>query len=118
MSIAERLKIDDKGIFASLLFFAVSGVIFLGLLPSSDYAPHIGILGIFSLISAYGLLEKRSWSIYLVLIVFFSGTIFAAYMLYYGLVSDLITGLLALAYVVLTWIFTILVAAKRKALET
>lgn len=117
MSIADRLKIESKGIFASMLFYVVAGLVFLVLLLSSN-APQMGILGIFSLIAAYGLFKKRSWSIYSVFILFFSGTVFAVYMLYYGAVSDLTTGLLALVYLALTWVFTIFVATKRKTLES
>ena len=43
------LKIEDRGMFAAFIFYAITGVVFLALLPLSRFPPHIGILGIWSL---------------------------------------------------------------------
>jgi hypothetical protein len=110
-------KIDNKGMFASWVFYLVVGVLFLALFPLNDYPPHLGLLGIFSLGTAYGLLKKRSWSFWFVLALFFSGTTFAAFMIYTILSQNLLFLIGAIAYLVLTWVFTIYVASKRDTLK-
>ena len=110
-------KIDSKGIFASSMFYLIVGVLFLALLPLNDYPPHIAVLAIFSLSTAYGLFRKRSWSFWFVLILFFSGTTFAAFMIYTILSHNLLFVVGLIAYLVLTWVFTIYIAAKRDVLK-
>ncbi len=119
MFLGAKLKIESKGMIATLIFYAVVGIIFLTLLPLADFAPHLGIMGIFSLIAAYGLFQKRNWTMWFVAILFCVGTTFSAYMLYWSyLMSDYVIGISMVAYVVLTWVFTIYAAARRKALES
>jgi hypothetical protein len=118
MSIASRLKIESRGMFATFIFYAIVGVIFLVLLPLSGFPPHIGIMGIFSLVAAYGIFQKRKWAIWLVVILFFVATTFSLYMIYYYLAKDYTVGLSTIAYLILTWIFTIYAASKRGTLET
>ena len=110
-------KIDSKGIFTSSIFYLVVGVVFLALLPLNDYPPHIGLLAIFSLGAAYGLLRKRSWSLWFVLVLFFSGTTFAAFMIYAILSQNLMYVVVLVVYLILTWVFTIYIAARRDVLK-
>ena len=110
-------KIGNKGMFATSLFYAIVGIIFLVLLPMSDFAPHVGLLGIFSLVTAYGLLRKRAWSFWLVIILFVSGTTFALFMIYDALANAYLIALGMIAYLILTWVFTVYTAMKRNALE-
>jgi hypothetical protein len=110
-------KIDSKGIFTSSIFYLVVGVVFLALLLLNDYPPHIGLLAIFSLGAAYGLLRKRSWSLWFVLVLFFSGTTFAAFMIYAILSQNLMYVVVLVVYLILTWVFTIYIAAKRDVLK-
>jgi membrane protein YdbS with pleckstrin-like domain len=77
----------------------------------------MAIIGLFSLVAGYGLLMKRNWSLYLVVILFFVATVFSLYMLYYMFMKDLIINLGSVAYLVLSWIATIYVATKRVKLE-
>jgi hypothetical protein len=111
------LKIENKGMVVSSVFFAIVGVLFLALLPLNDFAPHLGLLAVFSLGAAYGLLTRRTWSLWLVVILFTSGTAFAAFMIYSGFMNELLISLVMIAYLVLTWIFTIYVVAKREVLK-
>lgn len=110
-------KIESIGMLVTSVFFAVAGVLFLVLLPLNDFAPHIGLLGLFSLGAAYGLLRKRSWSLWLVAILFLSGTAFAAFMIYKFLMMDLLLSLSMIAYLVLTWVFTAYAVTKREILK-
>lgn len=119
MSLGFRPKMENIGMFAAATFYAVAGIICFAILAVVDFRlVHIGIIGILSLITAYGLVMKRSWSIWLVVILFFAATIFSVYTLYYLGLRDLILGLSMIAYLILTWGFTAYTAAKRKMLES
>jgi uncharacterized membrane protein (DUF2068 family) len=114
MSITSR--IGDKGIFATSVFYATVGIIFLILLPMSGFAPHIGLLGIISLVTAYGFFRKRAWSFWLVVILFVSATTFAVFVLYDVMANELFTSLAMVAFLILTWIFTGYAILKRNTL--
>jgi len=118
VSIASRLKIESRGMFATFAFYAIVGIIFFALLPMASFAPYLGIIGIFSLITAYGVFRKRVWAIWFVAILFFVATTFSFAMLYYVTQIGLLLSLGALVYLFLTWIFTIYAWTKRKVFET
>jgi uncharacterized membrane protein (DUF2068 family) len=118
MSFKTRLKIDDTGMFVALIFYAVAGIIAFATLPMAGFPPHIGIIGILSLIVAYGLFRKRTWTIWFVVILFFTATAFSVIMLYYYFGTDLILDISMVAYLILTWVFTVYIADKRKNLES
>ncbi len=112
MSITSR--IGSKGMFATSVFYAIVGIVLLILLPMSGFAPHIGLLGIFSLVTAYGLFTKRTWSFWLVAILFISLTTFAVLMIYDVMATELLTTSVMIALLVLTWVFTGYALLKRK----
>jgi len=116
MSFKSKLKIDYVGMFMALVFYAVAGIICLAVLPLSGFPPHIGIIGIMSLLIAYGLFGKRAWTIWFVAIVFLVATTFSVATLYFG--RDPLLDITMVAYLILTWIFTAYVADKRKTLES
>jgi hypothetical protein len=118
MSLGSKLKIESKGMFTAFVFYAVVGIICFVVLAMDLRWVHIGIIGIFSLLTAYGLFKKRVWTIWLVAMLFFIATIFSAYNLYYFLGKDLILDISMTAYLVLTWVFTAYTAAERKTLES
>lgn len=118
MSLGSRFKIESRGMLATSMFYAVVGVIFLAVMVMANFPPHIGIMGIFSLIAAYGVFRKRGWVIWFVIISFFIATTFSAFMIYDVFASNLLLGLGAVAYLILTWVFTVYVAAKRTTLES
>jgi len=117
MSFASKLKMESVGMLLTVVFYAIVGIIFLALLPFV-FAPHIGLIGIFSLIAAYGVFKKRNWTIWFIIILFFVATTFSAFMLYGYLLKDYLLGASMLAYLILTWIFTAYTAARRKNLES
>jgi hypothetical protein len=96
------------------VFYAVIGVVFLVLLPFNDYPPHIGLTGILSLITAYGLFQKRFWSVWLVAALFFVANVFSLVTLYFTLSTDLLFSLGLIAYLVLSWFFTVYILNDRK----
>lgn len=119
MSFTSKLNVENKGMLATSIFYVIVGIAFLVLLWMTGFAPQLGIIGVFSLITAYGLFQKRSWSIWLIVILFFVATTFSLYMLdYYLSVSDYLTSLGVTAYLVLTWVFSAYAASKRNSLES
>jgi hypothetical protein len=118
MSFASRLKMGSTGMLLSFVFYTLVGIIFLVLLPLTTYPLHLGILGIFNLIIAYGLFMRRNWTVWFVLIVFVTATTFSIYTLYYFMFKDPILGISMIAYLILTWVSTVYTVSKRKTLET
>lgn len=116
MSIISTAK-ENKGMLLTSIFFIAAGIISLAILPLTLYPPHLAIIGILSLITAYGLLTKRSWSLYSVVILFLMATTLALYTLYYLFAEDVIVNTTIIAYLILTWIATGHVAARRTKLE-
>jgi ABC-type glycerol-3-phosphate transport system permease component len=117
MSLGSRLGMEDKGMFATFIFYAAVGIIFLALLPLTGFPPQIGIIGIFSLVVAYGMFRKRNWAIWFIVVLFFVATTFSVYMLYYYLPKDYLLAASIMVYLILTWIFTAYSATKRRSLE-
>jgi hypothetical protein len=112
------LKIENAGMLASFVFYVVAGIICFIVLAMDFRLVHIGIIGIFSLITAYGLFKKRAWTIWLVIMLFLITTTFSTTMLYYYAGKDLVLDLSVTAYLILTWVFTAYTAIKRKTLES
>ena len=115
MSLASKLKTADFRALAPIGFYAVAGILLLALLPFANFPPHIGLTGILSLITAYGLVKKRFWAFWLVIALFFVATTFSLYILYFIAFSNLLVALSMIAYLILTWIFTAYVISKRNA---
>ena len=106
MSLATKLKTFKPFQLASIAFYAVTGIILLVSLPLTGYPPHVGFLGILSLITAYSLFAKRGWAPWLVAILFIINTAFTLDTLFSAGFSNILVALSMLAYAVLTWVFT------------
>jgi hypothetical protein len=118
MSKLKTMKTMGIRALAPIAFYGVVGILLLALLPFANFPPHIGLTGIMSLITAYGLFTKRSWATWLVAALFFVATTLSLYTLYYILFSNWIVGISMIAYAVLTWVFTARILLKRKESET
>ena len=114
MSIATKLKTQKPLQLASLAFFAVTGTILLVTLQLTGYPPHVGFLGILSLITAYSFFLKRTWAPWIVAILFITITGFAIVTLASAGFSNLLVGLSMLGYFILTLIFTAYLLLNRK----
>lgn len=99
---------------ASIAFYGVVGLIFLILLPFSGFPFHVALLGIASILAAYGLLFQRSWAAWIVVALFLVATVFSLYTLYFVMSVDVFASVAMIAYAVLTWVFTIIVLKKPK----
>jgi SNF family Na+-dependent transporter len=114
----KAIKTMDIRALAPIAFYGVVGILFLVLLPFANFPPHIGLTGIMSLITAYGLFTKRSWAKWLVIALFFVATTISLYTLYYITFSNWIVSISMIAYAVLTWVFTVRTLLKGKSSET
>ena len=118
MSFASKLKMESVGMMLTLIFYLIVGIISFVALVIAYFPLHIGIIGIFSLVTAYGLCRKRNCTIWFVIMLFLIATTFATYTLYYYFWQNLLFTTGVLAYLILTWVFTAYIALKRKTLET
>ena len=114
MALASKLHGQNLGSIAPVAFYGVAGIVFLILLAFSGFPPHVALMGITSIVAAYGLFTNRKWVRWLVVVLFFVSTTFALYTLYYVLATDAITSAGMIVYAVLTWIFTVYVLKLRK----
>ena len=114
MQLASKLKNQTPTSLASIAFYGIVGIIFLIMLPLSGFPPHVGLMGIASIVAAYGLLLKRTWANWLVAALFFVATVFSLFTLYYVMATDAVASASMIAYVALTWIFTAIVVVNRK----
>jgi hypothetical protein len=118
MQLASKLRNLNLGTLATIGFFGIAGIILLIMLPLNGYPPHIGLMGIISLIAAYGLLQKRGWSIWLIAALFLVANTFSIYTLFFVAGTDALATVTMLTYVILTWVFTVYAVATRKAILT
>ncbi|MDH5495418.1 MAG: hypothetical protein OEY24_06945 [Candidatus Bathyarchaeota archaeon] len=126
MGLRSRLEIEYKGMFFFAVFYLVAGVvnfIVLGMYGLGLF--HVALVAVLSLIAAFGLYRLQSWSLWLVVGLFFIATTHIALMLNvfltnYAATPD-ISSLFAITawtvYFILTCVATIYVAAKRKNLK-
>lgn len=117
MGLKSKLKEKNLGILVSSVFYAVVGIIFLYLLAIECFAlPHLGILASLSLITAYGVFKTEKWSVWLVVVLFFLGNTFGIIQLLHP--SSFWVGWLLqlplIIYLIITWVATIYMAAKRR----
>ena len=126
MGLRSRLGIEYKGMFFSALFYLVASVANLIILGVYDLRLfHIAFLAVLSLIAAFGLYRLQRWSLWLVVSLFFIATTNIAFMLNISIanyttnadLSNLLAIIAWTVYLILTWIATVYVAAKRKNLK-
>jgi len=100
---------------ASLAFYVISGIILLVYLPLTGYAPQLGLLGILSIIAAYGVFTRRAWAPWLIFILFVGALTFSLYTLVIAGFINALLGMSMVAYAALTLLFTIyLLLIRRK----
>lgn len=114
MPLATKIKTFKPLELLSLGFFALTGLILLFTLPLTGYPPHVGFLGILSLITAYSLFAKRAWAPWLVAILFITNTGFTVVTLTSAGFSNILVGLSMLGYFILTLVFAAYLLLRRK----
>ena len=114
MSFATKLRSFKPLELASIVFFAVTGIILLASLPLTGYPPHVGFLGILSLITVFSLFAKRAWAPWLVAILFITITGFTVVTLASAGFNNLLVALSLLGYFVLALLLTAYILLRRK----
>jgi SNF family Na+-dependent transporter len=117
VSFASKLKTANIKTLAPVTFYGAVGIIFLALLPFANFPPHIGLTGILSLVTAYGIFKKRFWALWLVGALFAVATTVSLYTLYAVQFSNWLVGISMVTYAILTWIVTAYIMSKRKTPE-
>ena len=117
MSFMSKLKTVGIKTLAPAVFYGVVGIIFLTLLPLANFPPHIALTGILSIVTAYGILKKRFWALWLVVAVFAVATTLSLYTLSIVGFTNWIVGTSMIVYAVLTWLVTLYIVLKRKPSE-
>ena len=115
MSFASKLKTADFKELAPPIFYGVAGIILLVLLPLAGFPPHIGLTGVLSLVTAYGLFKNRFWAFWMVLSLLGVASVLSLYTLAVVGFTNSLVALSMIAYVILTWVFTLQIALKRNA---
>ena len=117
MSIGSRLKLEGREMLTASVFYAAVGVAFVVWMLFTGFPIHVGIIAVFSLVTAYALSMKRGWAVWFVLVGFFTATTFAAFTIYGFVTSNLLLVVGMVVYLVLTWVFTAYVVNKRGSLQ-
>ncbi|MBS7647523.1 MAG: hypothetical protein QXK93_00535 [Candidatus Bathyarchaeia archaeon] len=118
MGLKSKIKIEERGFFAASIFHVAVGIACFVVLAVVDLRLiHMGLLGIISLATAYGLLRRRFWALWSIFVVTFMATVLAFSMLYYTMGSYILVDVVVTAYLILTWVFTVYVASRRRKLE-
>ena len=126
MSLKSKLKVEKLGVVAFSVFYAVAGGAQAFILVLSNFTlVHVGFLAVLSLVTAYGLVRMRRWSVSLVAILFFLGTTFGATTLYssvmqqtfYPSLGALLFHLTIIAYLILTTVAFMYVRANRESFQ-
>ncbi len=114
MSMAAKFRNLSRIQQATAAFYLITGIMLLAFLPLTGFPPHIGFLGIVSLIAAYSLLVKRVWAPWLVFILLVSITVFSVFTLYSVGLSNILVTLSMFGYVVLTWLVSVLLLRRKR----
>ncbi|MBC7130842.1 hypothetical protein H5T51_06465 [Candidatus Bathyarchaeota archaeon] len=112
--------IDDKEkrwLLAASIFYAITGLICLAILAMDYRLVHMALIGVFSIASALFLFKRKKLALWFIVPLFFTATTFSASLIYYGIGIYMSSAITAAAYLILTWIFTFYVVAKRGLLK-
>jgi hypothetical protein len=124
MTLKERLKIESMPIFLFAIFYLLAAIWSFAILAFNGAMLDIAIVALLSLITAYGLYKMQKWSLWLVVALFFIGNTFGLVTLYGSIVSNGFTGsievlllnLALIGYIIMTWLATIYIGAKKDKL--
>ena len=124
MPLKSKFKVESPVVFLFSVFYIVAGAVEIFYIVIENFAapPHIGVLGLLSLVTAYGLFNMRKWSVLLVTALSFLGITFGATTLYNSVIWQTFEGALLfhtalIAYMTMLLIAFIYVVAKREKFE-
>ncbi len=114
MSIASRLRRFNRVELAAFIFFVIAGIILLVYLPLTGFPPQLGLLGILSLFSAYGMVTKRGWMPWLVFVLLASVSAFTIFTLISVGFSNALLGASMIVYAALSWLLSAYILLKKR----
>jgi hypothetical protein len=123
MALKSKLKVESLGVAVFSIFYAIVGVVIISILALCNFTlPHMVVLALLSLITAYGLFRMKKWAVLLTVVLFFLGVAFSVPLLYRSIMmepffSGLETSLLNLtliAYIFMLFVALLYVVAKRE----
>jgi len=123
MPLKSRLKVENPAVLLFSAFYVIVGIVFLFIFVIYNLRLlHLGIIGVLSLMAAYGVFRMEKWAVWLVAALFLLGTTFGTITLYDSIVLQTFEGALLfhvalIAYLISTVVALIYVAAKRKDFE-
>jgi len=121
-----KSKLTHKGLVIFTVFYLVAGIGNIIILVMNNFnPPHVALVALLSLISAIGIYRLEKWSLWLVVALFFIVTTYGSFMLNFYLEENPINlgsvnwavVLMWTIYLLLTWVATIYVVAKRGDLK-
>lgn len=126
MALKDRLKIESTPLFIFTVFYILAAVWNLAILAVNGGSMwHTALIALLSLFTAYGLYKLEKWSLWLVVALFFIGNTFGWINLYWSIARDgfagsagvLLLNLALIGYIIMTWVATIYIAARREKLQ-
>ncbi|NIP66976.1 hypothetical protein GWN63_02940 [Candidatus Bathyarchaeota archaeon] len=126
MSWKPKLKVENFMVLAFSIFYTIAGVAHAFILVISNFEFYpVAVLAILSLVTAYGLLKMRRWTVLLATVLFFLGAAFSIPVLYSSIsihsfsasLEVLLLNLALILYLVLSLFGFVYVAAKREEFE-
>jgi len=124
MTLKSKFKVENPVVFLFSVFYIIAGAVEVFYLAAENFAapPHIGVLGLLSLITAYGLFKMRKWSVLLVTALFFLGITFGATTLHNSVILQTFEGeplfhTALIVYMIILLTAFVYVVAKREKFE-
>ena len=114
-------KIENPLVLLFTIFYAAAGIIKIGYfaIASSTAPPHLPVLGILSLLTAFSLFKMYKWTVPLAAVMFITGITFAATTLSNSLALQefgdaMLLNLALIIYMIALLIVSLYVIAKRQ----
>ena len=112
-----KSKIGESFAYLSAVFYLASAGFFFYFLVIDLNMIHVGLLGFLSLITAFGVFKKKSWSVWSAFLVFCAGNAFAISLLLNPLTmetSEILSEIGLIAYLILVWATMLYLSIKRR----
>ena len=112
-----KSKIGDFFAYLSAVFYLASAGFFFYFLVIDLNMIHVGLLGLLSLITAFGVFKRKSWSVWSAFLVFCAGNAFAISLLLNPLTMEtleILSEIGLIVYLILVWVTMIYLSIKRR----
>lgn len=122
MTLKNKFKVENPVVFLFSVVYTIVGIVFLSIFVVYGLKPpHVGVIGILSLITAYGVFRMEKWAVWLVVVLFLLGNTV-------GIITLIFTSrwpaefgfplqLPLIIYLIITEVISIYVVAKRNEFE-